>query len=96
MKTLWRVVESVFNISISFKSIIGVDDSCEYDNIVTIVSFLIYKEWLLFSLESKSRKSNIILQHFKDELITRLRIYELCTRFSAKEMFNIEALIESL
>ena len=32
----------------------------------------------------------------KDELITRLRIYEKCTKFSMKEIVNIDALIEYL
>ena len=33
---------------------------------------------------------------FKNELITRLRIYEKCTKFSVKEIANIDALIEYL
>ena len=73
---LWRIVDSVFDINvISFETISGVDDFCEYDNTVTLVCFLIYKEWLVLSLENKSRKSNIMLQCFKDGLITRLNIY---------------------
>ena len=37
-----------------------------------------------------------MLQCYKDELITRLRIYEKCTKFSMKEIVNIDALIEYL
>ena len=73
-----------------------VDDFCEYDNIVTLVCFLIYKEWLVLPLENKSRKNNVMLQYFKDELITRLKIYEKCTKFSIKEIANIDALSEYL
>ena len=70
---------------------------CEYNNIVTLVSFLIYKERLVLSLEGKSRNSNnIVLQYFKNELLTRLKIYELCSKFSIKDIVNIDALIESL
>ena len=47
-------------------------------------------------MENKSRESNIMLQYYKDELITRLRIYEKCTKFSMKEIVNIDALIEYL
>ena len=72
----------MFDINVSFETILGVDDFCEYDNIVTFVYFLIYKEWLVLFLENKSRKSNIMLQYFKDELITRLKIYEKCTKFN--------------
>ena len=86
----------MFDITVSFETILGVDDFCEYDDIVTLICFLIYKEWLVLSLENKSRESNIMLQYYKDELITRLRIYEKCTKFSMKEIVNIDALIEYL
>ena len=58
---LWRIVDSVFGIDVSFETILGVDDFCEYDNIVTLVCFLIFKEWLVLSLENKSRKIIIII-----------------------------------
>ena len=93
---LWRIVDSVFDIDVSFETILGVDDFCEYDNIVTLVCFLIYKEWLVLSLENKSGKNNIMLQYFKDELITRLKIYKKCTKFGIKEIVNIDALSEYL
>ena len=57
VRPLWRVVQSVFDIIISFESILGVDNTCDYDNIVTLVSFLIYKQWLVLSLENKSRRN---------------------------------------
>ena len=72
----------MFDINVSFETILGVDDFCEYDNILTLVYFLIYKEWQVLFLENKSRKSNIMLQYFKDELITRLKIYEKCNKFN--------------
>ena len=56
-----------------------------------------YKEWLVLSLENKSRSSSIVLQYFKEELLsTRLKIYELCTKFTIKEKMTLEALIENL
>ena len=60
VKPLWIVVQTVFDIGMNFKIILGVDNTYEYDNIVTIVSFLIYKEWLLSSLVNKSRNSILI------------------------------------
>ena len=65
-------------------------------SIITVVSFLIYKEWLVLSLENESRSRTIVLQYFEDELSTRLKIYESCTRYSIKEKMNLEALIEKL
>ena len=61
---LWQIVDSVFDINVSFETILGVDDFCEYDNIVTLVCFLIYKEWLVLSLENKSRRNNIMSQYY--------------------------------
>ena len=76
--------------------ILGVHDSNDYDNLMTVVSFLIYKEWLILLLDNKSRSRNIVLQHFKEELLTRLKIYELCTKVSIKEKMHLEALINNL
>ena len=96
VKPLWRVEESLCNIRVSFEVILGVHDSNDYDNLMTVVSFLIYKEWLILSLDNKSRSRNMVLQHFKEELLTRLKIYELCTKVSIKEKMNLEALIDNL
>ena len=71
---LWRIVDTVFDFTVSFETILGVDDFWEYDDIVTLICFLIYKECLVLSLENKSRESNIMFQYYKDELITPLRI----------------------
>ena len=92
VKPLWRVVQYVFDIIISFESIL----TCDYDNIITLVSFLIYKEWFVLSLENKSRRNIITLQYFRDELSTSMKIYDLSKTFSVKEIVNIEALIEGL
>ena len=90
------MVDSVFDINVSFETIVRIDQLCEYNNIVTLVSFLIYKDWLVLSLEGKPRKSIILLQYFKVELLTRLKIYKKCTKFSIKDIANIDALIESI
>ena len=50
----------------------------------------------MLSLENKSRSNVTTLEYFNDELSTHLRIYDLCKKFSVKEIFNIEALIEGL
>ena len=43
---LWQI-DSMFDINISFETIPRVDQLFEYNNIVTLVSFLIYKESLV-------------------------------------------------
>ena len=72
------------------------DNNSDCDNIITFVRFLIHKQWLILSLENKSRGNVTTLEYFKDELSTHLRIYDLCKKFSVKEIFNIEALVEGL
>ena len=37
-----------------------------------------------------------MLQYSKEELITRLKIYEKCTKFSMKDIVNIDVLTVSL
>ena len=96
VKPLWRVVESLCDIQVSFHVVLRVHGSNDYDNLITLVSFLIYKEWLVLSLENKSRSSSIVLQYLKEELSTHLKIYESCTKFTVKEKMNLEALIENL
>ena len=56
VRPLWRLVERKFGIIISFEQILGLDPLFEYDSITSIISFLIYKEWLLLSLENKTKK----------------------------------------
>ena len=44
--------------------------------ITTIISFFIYKEWLLLSIKGKKRNLVIALSYFKNELNLRIQIYE--------------------
>ena len=53
VRPLWQIVELVFEVDINFKRILGLDDQFEHDDILKIVSFLIYKDWLLPSLQNK-------------------------------------------
>ena len=62
------VVQSVFDIITSDASILGVGNTCDYDSIIPLVSFLICKQWLLLPLEKKSRSNIIALQSLEDEL----------------------------
>ena len=90
VKPLWNLLENVCNVKINFKIILGINRSFKYNSLVTIIAFLIYKEWLILSLENKKRRKNIMFSFFKKELSIRLRIYEKCTRFDSmlKECMN--------
>ena len=53
VQPLWHTVEVVFNTDITYRRILGIEEDFDYDSIATILCFLIYKEWLLLSLENK-------------------------------------------
>ena len=57
---------------------LGLDPSFEYDEIATIISLLIYKEWLLSSVERNHRSANLDRIYYKSELQLRIDIYKLC------------------
>ena len=59
VKPLWRLVQQTCDININFKKIHGLDRYFEHNNLLTVISFLIYKEWLLLSLEKKKRTETL-------------------------------------
>ena len=52
--------------------------NCEHLYVLTLISFLIYKEWQVLSLENNVKRDKIELEHFKQDLILRQKIYERC------------------
>ena len=73
-RPLWHIINSLFNINISFKQILGLDKSFRYNNLTSIVSFLIYKEWLVLSLKNEKRQNRLCIDFFKNELLLRNNI----------------------
>ena len=96
VRPLWQIVELVLEVDINFKHILGLDEQFEHDDIITIISFLIYKDWLLPSLQNKDRNSVIALSYFKAELTLRQRIYEECRSIEAAHIDKMKKLIANL
>ena len=96
VQPLWHTVEVVFNTDITYRRILGIEEDFDYDSIATILCFLIYKEWLLLSLENKKRNSVTALEYFKCELTLRQRIYEKCECIKLAHKNNLRNLIENL
>ena len=92
VRPLWRLVERKVGIIISFEQILGLDPLFEYDSITTIISILIYKEWLL-SLENKQRNADLNIMYYKSELQLRTEIYKLCKRIDQNHVDNLMELI---
>ena len=76
--------------------ILGIDYCCEIDSLLTMICFFIYKQWLLMSLENKSRSTFIDWDYFKCEFKMRLDIYKMCSRFSEAELNQIELYMNNL
>ena len=51
MKPLWYVVDLVFDTRVNFEQILGLDELFVHGSVTTLICFLIYKEWLLLSLD---------------------------------------------
>ena len=96
VRPLWQIVEHVFEVDINFRCTLGLDEKCEHDDIITIVSFLIYKDWLLPSLQNKNRNSIIALSYFKAELTLRQWIYEKCRSIKAAHIDKMKNLVAHL
>ena len=96
VKPLWRVIETYLGVDISFEHMLGLDVFFAHNAIVTLIGFLIYKEWLLYSLADKHRRSCIDLTLYKNEIILRVKIYKLCKSIDKEFVDQLEALIQEL
>ena len=61
---LWHIVNNVFGVNVKHYQILGLDENFKHNAIITIVCFVIYKQWLL---EGRSRSSEIALNLLKYE-----------------------------
>ncbi len=75
---IWNVIADVFHIDIMFGNIVcglGEFDS-HLCHTITLLSFLLYKEWLIHSLDGKRRCFNFPFHFFIGELQLRDKIYK--------------------
>jgi hypothetical protein len=70
VKPLLQTVSQVCGIVIDYSVILGINNmqSSNIDFIITLICFVIYKEWLLLSQEYKCRRNCIKLDFYKGEL----------------------------
>ena len=60
-KRYWNIVENVFGLDISYHKILGLEEDFHYNGMVTLVAFIIYKEWLLLNCLLKTNIEVVIL-----------------------------------
>lgn len=75
-KYLWEYVNKAFNIEISLREIIlGDIISEELNMVISIIVYMIYKEWLMLSLDGKKRQAIPNLRYFVTEMKWYLKIF---------------------
>jgi hypothetical protein len=95
IKPVWQKVSLLFHTNITFSMILGEDTRSPYNNVFSVVSFLIYKCWLLASLESKCRDVDSLLYNIKAELKARICIYQNCKNINGINLLMLENLLDS-
>ena len=81
VKNLWEAVSSALGWTIEKRNILYGSEKVNFilDNIIiTITCFLIYKQWLVCSLENKNRSGELSFQNIISELEIRKSVYEKC------------------
>ena len=76
VKTLWEVIEDIVEAKIMYKNIIlGIDGTTNLpfkNYVIDFCAFAIYKEWLLHSLEGKTRPKTCNLK--REQMIAHMNI----------------------
>ena len=63
VKPLWKLIEKYLGVNIGYQQILGLDNLFQEDAVVTIICFLIYKKWLVLSLENEKGNTLISICH---------------------------------
>jgi hypothetical protein len=74
---VWKLFSQVYHKNITFKTIVCGHEDKDISHVVTIIAFILYKEWLLCSLRSKKRKGDFPISLYVHELQLRQKVYEV-------------------
>lgn len=74
-KYMWQIVMTVYKINVNYQDIVCGHENQEMRFVITIIAFLLYKEWLLPSLDVRERRPNFPITYFTHELKLRRDIY---------------------
>ena len=77
VKQLWQKVEGMTQCNITYHEVIcGFGENLFANYVTNITAYIVYKDWLIHSLENKKRIPQINLTYFEHELCLRLDIYD--------------------
>jgi hypothetical protein len=70
VKHVWDVVGTILMGNLSGNDV-ALGERCDNDKyqIITLIKFVIYREWLLFSLKGKERQFRGIIDKFRNDLL---------------------------
>ena len=95
-RKLWSKVKDIYQFQLTFSILLGQDPQCRYNSLLTLLSFLIYKEWLLKSLDRKLRNQELQLSFYKYEVDLRLKIYKNCNTMRDHDMALMQQFVEEV
>ena len=76
-QTIWKYVENTLGFKNTLANVLfGLDLADDFNYVISIVCYCIYKEWLICSFEQKERRMVPSLKHFKTDLLFRKQVYE--------------------
>jgi hypothetical protein len=76
-RNVWQMFYKAYSINIELKHIVCGTEDIDVCNVVTLLAFILYKEWLLKSLENKCRERYFPYNVYLDELKIRQKINEI-------------------
>ena len=86
-KEIWRDVEIALDIVTSLNMVIfGINKDQTLNTILSIIVYIIYKDWLICSLENNSRSDRPCINSIINELNVRHEIYYRCKHKSWKNV----------
>jgi len=89
-KNIWNIVQQALNMSITHDMVIfGTDLSLSINTVLSLITYLIYKDWLVCSLEKKSRKQYPCYKTLLGEICFKKSIYCGCDQKKWGEICNL-------
>ena len=93
-QSIWKDVHKCLGLNVSLEMILFGNNLPQHINFVlSIVTYSIYKEWLICSFEKKQRHLNPKWKYFKGDFIYRKHVYENCDTL---DFVDICSLLEKL
>ena len=90
-QAVWKSVNSKLNTNLSlFDVVCGCADNPALNFFISVASFCIYKEWLLFYKDVNNWRSNNIVSFVRSNIMSHLDVYKNCKKMSENKLELLE------